>query len=232
MSNTVTNGETIGDGDVGVVKISDFLEFLNISFQVTDAITNKNPVKSSNQLDFDQLQHNELISNLLARSNAANRTSPTSSIDGKSKTKPEEDKGDKKQKKRSINKSKSKFNSFGDRLDPALQHKLDEVINEGILDSVLPFVCPNVGTNQDCNGHNVVLNTGTKPKPTQLLPKASNINNQVEIQGDHIGNNTSHASKKGHKSPEKQISVTHPPKNTRKKSSSNNSIGFVEKNGE
>lgn len=78
-----------GTDDVGVVKISDFLEFLNISFQVTDSITKQTARTSSiNQLDFDQLQHNELITNLLSRANANRSASPTvGSADAKSKTK-------------------------------------------------------------------------------------------------------------------------------------------------
>lgn len=75
---------------IGPVKISDFLDFLNISFQVTDAITNQRHNGrniSFSQLDFEQLQQNELISSLLARVNAQKTGSPTNGVSGESKVK-------------------------------------------------------------------------------------------------------------------------------------------------
>lgn len=221
------------DTEVGVVKISDFLEFLNISFQVTDSINNKNQSKNSSQLDFDQLQNNDLITNLLTRANAAVKTSPPSSIDGKSsKGKCDDDKDDKKLRKRSVNKSRSKFSSCGERgLDPALQAKLDEVINEGILDSVLPFVCG--GINQDCNGHATVL-TQNFVKQKQVVPVVKGSNGTGIQVGDvpAEGAGVVSVAKKPQSTPDKQISVSHPPKTMRKKSSVGSNLVHGDKNGE
>uniref|UniRef100_A0A336LZB2 CSON008929 protein n=1 Tax=Culicoides sonorensis TaxID=179676 RepID=A0A336LZB2_CULSO len=218
------------DTDVGVVKISDFLEFLNISFQVTDSINNKNQSKNSNQLDFDQLQNNDLITSLLTRANTAIKHSPPSSVDGRnSKGKSEDEKNDdKKSKKRSMTKGRSKFSSYHERgLDTALQAKLDEVINEGILDSVLPFVCGN--GNQECNGHNTVINQA-KQKPVVV----TNNNNKTTAQDVPVESpgTSSNVNKKPHSTPDKQISVSHPPKILRKKSSLGNNLGHGDKNSE
>ncbi|XP_063709375.1 SANT and BTB domain regulator of class switch recombination [Culicoides brevitarsis] len=217
--------------DVGVVKISDFLEFLNISFQVTDSINNKNQSKNSNQLDFDQLQNNELITSLLTRANNAVRSSsPPNVFTGKGKS--EDEKDEKKLKnKKGVTKSRSKFSSNGERgLDTALQAKLDEVINEGILDSVLPFVCGSA--NQECNGHATVTANQNGAKSKNLSPSVKAINGannekpqDLPIEGAAVG-------KKPQSTPDKQISVSHPPKTMRKKSSVGNSLGHNEKNGE
>lgn len=216
------------ENDVGVVKISDFLEFLNISFQVTDSINNKSQSKNSNQLDFEQLQSNELITNLLTRANTAVRSSSPPSV-GTSKGKSEDDKDDKKLKKKSVNKSRSKFNSCGERgLDPALQAKLDEVINEGILDSVLPFVCGSA--NQECNGHMTVVQNATK----KIVTPSMKANNVVNAQGDVPAESSTATSngKKPQSTPDKQISVSHPPKTMRKKSSVGSNLVHNDKNGE
>lgn len=217
------------DTDVGVVKISDFLEFLNISFQVTDSINNKNHSKNSNQLDFDQLQNNDLITNLLTRANAAVTKSPPSSIDGKNcKGKSDDDKDEKKLRKRSLNKGRSKFNSCGERgLDPALQAKLDEVINEGILDSVLPFVC---GSGNDCNGHNTVISQNLVKQKPVVVP-ASVVKGPI-TQNDVPGEGVANVPKKPQSTPDKQISVSHPPKTMRKKSSVGNNLAHGDKNSE
>lgn len=222
------------DTDVGVVKISDFLEFLNISFQVTDSINNKSQSKNSNQLDFDQLQNNDLITNLLTRANAAVRSSsPPSSVDGRSsKGKSDDDKDEKKLRKRSVNKIRSKLSSYGERgLDPALQAKLDEVINEGILDSVLPFVCGS--GNQDCNGHNTILTPNLmKQKPVAVPVVKGNGTPAAQIEVPAESAVISSVIKKPQSTPDKQISVSHPPKTMRKKSSIGNNLVHGDKNAE
>lgn len=216
-----------GTENVGVVKISDFLDFLNISFQVTDAISNhksNNRNISFSQLDFEQLQQNELISSVLARANAnrAAVVSPTNNNPGgepngmasKSKSVHSEDEksshSEKKSKKKSMNKSRSHKSGCVDTgLDPALQQKLDEVINEGILDSVLPFVCPSVGSNTECTGHHAVVThannrrqhtlkptiISTQPEPEPTPSSTKKLNNTPERQGVIIPHTTMPLSK-------------------------------------
>lgn len=95
-------------------------------------------------------------------------------------------------------KSKSRGSQFERGLDPALQAKLDEVINEGILDSVLPFVCPNVGTSSDCNGHHSIQ--ALKPK-VPVVKMAANPPPEITTEPIPTG-------KKINNTPEKQVSVT------------------------
>lgn len=249
MSNNLKSTEN----EVGVVKISDFLDFLNISFQVTDSITKHNENRSSsiNQLDFDQLQHNELITNLLSRANSTTTSGraspcPTSTTNNKSFSSIDDEKlidsaantkkgsltpklSNKMKRNLKGSKNSSRVSSNFDRgLDPALQAKLDEVINEGILDSVLPFVCPNVGTNNDCNGHHVV--------PQAKSQKASN-NSAASHQKQTVANEVSQvveppmSSKKLNNTPEKQVSITSKA-HMRKKNSTQNSLQNNDKNAE
>lgn len=233
---------------VGVVKISDFLDFLNISFQVTDAISNhKHNGRniSFSQLDFEQLQQNELISSVLSRANAHRSVggSPTNGAggDSSSTTTPKPSKGksvqsedeksshsEKKSKKKSMSKSRSnKSGCIDNGLDPALQQKLDEVINEGILDSVLPFVCPSVGSNTDCTGHHAIVTHSNNRRQHTLKPTI--ISTQPEPE-------PAPSSKKLNNTPEKQVIIPHPSiplsKTMRKKTSGSGSMVTIEKHSE
>lgn len=224
---------------VGVVKISDFLDFLNISFQVTDAISNhKHNGRniSFSQLDFEQLQQNELISNVLNRANAQRAGSPTNGAGGDSNSKSSKGKSgqsedeksshsEKKAKKKSINKSRSNKSGCADTgLDPALQQKLDEVINEGILDSVLPFVCPSVGSNTDCTGYHTAVTHPNNRRQHTLKPTIISTQPDPEPVS---------SAKKLNNTPEKQVAIPHAAmplsKTMRKRTSGSGSMATMDK---
>lgn len=107
-------------------------------------------------------------------------------------------------------------------LDPALQQKLDEVINEGILDSVLPFVCPSVGSNTDCTGHHNASSHSSSRK--HATPKPAIVNTQPDPEPVPSG-------KKLHNTPEKQVTIS-APKHIRKKASGQGSSITMEKHSE
>ncbi|XP_058466941.1 SANT and BTB domain regulator of class switch recombination [Malaya genurostris] len=70
-------------------------------------------------------------------------------------------------------------------LEPLLDEKLDEVLNEGILDSVLPFICPNnnttshgyhKGTNSKSSHHPIVQITPGAGVASKLGPSGGETN--------------------------------------------------------
>ena len=121
------------------ISMHDFLDFLKITCQVNDSITNK--AKNHQTIDYNQLAKNELVNNILNRPDKVCSPVKKDSFD-------DHKKGDKKIFKRRSNShsksSKTKHESIDSKLniDTILSDKLEEVLNEGILDSILPFICP------------------------------------------------------------------------------------------
>lgn len=143
-----------------IVTMHNFLEFLKITCQVNESIDGRNNNNNTNSLpiDYNQLAKNELVNSLIGNNNNTNIKSDgvisdyEKDTDSRKSTPQYEQKSKEKiiTKKKSItNSSKSQKskndgnnNDYKSQLDPALSDKLNEVINEGILDSVLPYVCP------------------------------------------------------------------------------------------
>lgn len=156
------------NNNVGIISMHDFLDFLKISCHVNEVIENKS---NSGCLDYNNLSKNELVNNLLCKSNNPTLKS-ADSIDKekesckKSPLKEKKEKSSSSRRRFSLTKTPQKFDYKG-HLDPFLKDKLNEVINEGILDSVLPFVCP---------AQNSTVQSTTKiPKPqnsNQLISKS------------------------------------------------------------
>lgn len=109
------------------------------------------------QFSYDQLSKNELVNNLMRKYKAM------AEIPAKPGETSKEDENAKKRKRVPKNKNvslKSKVESCDailyPNLNPSLTEKLDEVLNQGILDSFLPFICqqqpapPKVPTPSSC----------------------------------------------------------------------------------
>uniref|UniRef100_A0AAG5D193 SANT and BTB domain-containing protein n=1 Tax=Anopheles atroparvus TaxID=41427 RepID=A0AAG5D193_ANOAO len=172
------------------ISMHDFLEFLNVTCQVNDSFnsTKKNPstfdynqlarnelVNSIQQTRSDAAGVKGTEANLSTISPARNPVVPLAP-GGKKDSKVEDGPSgsastrsplDKKMtpKKRAVSQKSQKSKPEvvempKNRLETILNEKLDEVLNEGILDSVLPFICPSnasgyhhkSGTGQKMNG--------------------------------------------------------------------------------
>lgn len=108
--------ETKNDETKEKLTISDFLEFLKISCQLNKVISCDKTSVEPNSIDYNKLAANVVIKNLIESSNIKKI--------GDSNT----------------NGNSSVYNKKG--LHPTLEGKLDGVLNEGILDSIIPFMCP------------------------------------------------------------------------------------------
>lgn len=180
MSNVDRKMPSAGDtnNDVGIISMHDFLDFLKISCHVNEVIENKS---NSGCLDYNNLSKNELVNNLLCKSNNPTLKSGDSSDKEKetckkSPLKEKKEKSSSSRRRFSLTKTTQKFDYKG-HLDPVLKDKLNEVINEGILDSVLPFVCPVQSSN--------VQSTTKITKPQNQLVSKSQI---LEFKSEHPEN--------------------------------------------
>ncbi|XP_058837858.1 SANT and BTB domain regulator of class switch recombination isoform X2 [Topomyia yanbarensis] len=63
-------------------------------------------------------------------------------------------------------------------LDALLNEKLDEVLNEGILDSVLPFICP---SNSNSSGHGYSKGTNSKSSQHPIVQITSGVGGASKI---------------------------------------------------
>lgn len=158
--------------DVGIISMHDFLDFLKISCHVNEVIENKS---NSSCLDYNNLAKNELVNNLLSKSNNPTLRNGDSSDKEKESCRKSPLKEKKEGRRRSsLTKTTPKFkkeNDYLGHLDPFLKDKLNEVINEGILDSVLPFVCP---------AQNLNIQNTTKTLKHQLISKAPILETENE----------------------------------------------------
>lgn len=100
------------------LSISDFLDFLKISCQLNKVISCDNKSVEPNFINYNTLTENSVVKNLTESSNT--KKLGESAITNYNGTSP--------------------FNKKG--LHPILEGKLDEILNEGILDSIIPFMCP------------------------------------------------------------------------------------------
>ncbi|XP_053666321.1 SANT and BTB domain regulator of class switch recombination [Anopheles marshallii] len=156
------------------ISMHDFLEFLNVTCQVNDSFNSSK--KNPPTFDYNQLARNELVNSIQQSSRTPSGGKSTDSTalisparnttaGGKKDTKGDDasssgtvsssirSPADKKlpAKKRTVSQKsqKSKPETVEvpkNRLETILNEKLDEVLNEGILDSVLPFICPSNGS--------------------------------------------------------------------------------------
>lgn len=158
------------------------------------SISKKNP----SPFDYNQLARNELVNSVHNRPGLAVENGSIAEVPKKSF------------KKKSLLHGKSQRNKLETaevprrNLDVLLNEKLDEVLNEGILDSVLPFICPgsasanvhtyNKGTNHKPSLHPVVQITscgvagGTKTTNSEIaspdLLSSNNKKNSLSAVGD------------------------------------------------
>jgi len=133
------------------ITLNDFLEFLKLSCHVNDMIAkadnkphNREPVppaesaagvvakrnSKKDEFDFSTLAENHLVNELLALKRPHGHSGALSSREESSRT--------------SLHKSSLRPSHVhtGRGLHPKLNEQLDYVINEGVLDSVLSFICP------------------------------------------------------------------------------------------
>ncbi|XP_052861833.1 SANT and BTB domain regulator of class switch recombination [Anopheles cruzii] len=164
--------ETLPTDKNDSISMHDFLEFLNVTCQVNDSFNNCK--KNLSTFDYNQLARNELVSNIQQKSlqdvgNPTDGTSVASPIKNptvpmglaKKDSKSTDDNalvvlrsptGKKMLMKKRIilqksQKSKAEPHEVPkSKVETILNEKLDVVLNEGILDSVLPFVCPSNGS--------------------------------------------------------------------------------------
>lgn len=150
------------------ISMHDFLEFLKITCQVNDSFNSSK--KNPPPFDYNQLARNELVNSVHIRPRGATEgTSPARQVT----VKREDGTGQRKAyKKKSVSHGKSQKSKPTEApdltpkkgLDDLLNEKLDEVLNEGILDSVLPFICPNnVATSTSGPSS---YSKGANPKPS------------------------------------------------------------------
>ncbi|GAB0100594.1 Kiaa1841 [Sergentomyia squamirostris] len=137
----ILGGMVADDEAKDLLSMNRFLDFLKLTCQVNESIECKD---QSSIINYSDLAKNDLVNTIL------NRT-PGQTQENK-KNSPNAEKRErgitvssfrpKRTTPSSMKSSSSKVKSEG-QLDVMLSEKLDEVINEGILDSVLPFICPN-----------------------------------------------------------------------------------------
>lgn len=183
------------------ISMHDFLEFLNVTCQVNDSFNSSK--KNPPTFDYNQLARNELVNSIQQNSRTtgggkpiehSSTISPAKSITGttggKKDTKlddtssslstrsPAEKKLPSKKRTISQKSQKSKPETVEvpkNRLEAILNEKLDEVLNEGILDSVLPFICPSNGSGyHHKNGTGQKLN-GNNPLGVQSMNASASI---------------------------------------------------------
>lgn len=144
--------EASADGDSGTaarqsISMHDFLDFLKLSCQVQDQLIQSDrstPPQSGIRVNLNELAQNPLVNSLLSRVAKPHLRSPKqrscdssgSPLSGRVCRDPST-KAAKPKLRQSSRKSKE-----SPALHPALEHKLNEVIDEGILDSVLQYMCP------------------------------------------------------------------------------------------
>lgn len=119
------------------ISLNDFLEFLKLTCLVHHESIDSRNLKSIT-LDYDALAQNEFINRLLFK----NKSRAVEDKDGLPRKASFSKADSRPSLKKSFSKlAKSKSSDVKFSLHPLLAEKLDEVVNEGILDSILPFIC-------------------------------------------------------------------------------------------
>lgn len=166
-----------GSDKVGIISMQDFLNFLKVASSFNDSIENGGKGSSKHSFSYDQLAKNDLVNNLMRKYKAWDKTDTVSkeSEDLESIKKKEVVK-----RRRSLQKSvslKSKFDcDVNHKLNPNLTNKLDEVLNEGILDSFLPFICQTQQSNLAKATTSAVLQTPIVTQSITASTSSANIN--------------------------------------------------------
>ncbi|XP_055915640.1 SANT and BTB domain regulator of class switch recombination [Eupeodes corollae] len=189
----------------GEIEIDEFLKFLKTSCHVNDLIRDS---KESNSIsiDFDELASNQIIKNLCGPNKESigseniidTSTSLTMTTDIKSEKSLFDSRNDRKALSNSIAcKQRSNLNGHNNaepeqksKIHPKLSEKLDYLINEGVLDSVLPFVCPVVtarnlyqGAQKEKNSKTKVIENSQVSAPTPAPIVLSKALASVNIDG-------------------------------------------------
>lgn len=164
------------------ISLNDFLAFLKLTCEVHESINSRN--LKSITIDYDALAQNEFINRLLFKDKPNSGEEIAVFSDGLPPRKTSLSKTDSKAalRKTFLKLTKSKSNEVKLSLHPLLMEQLDEVINEGILDSILPFICslkfsgnPNYFVGADAN------------KPPRALAKPTATNRQMITAGEEVG---------------------------------------------
>ncbi|XP_017109538.2 SANT and BTB domain regulator of class switch recombination [Drosophila bipectinata] len=177
-----------GNGADFQISLNDFLEFLKLSCHVNDMIAkadmgkphNREPVppmegsgsststsgkrnSKREDFDFDHLADNPLVNELLGlRRSSSRRSSSRTTDDSRSSLLLEARAGGLPRTGHNHGSRSSRTETSYRGLHPKLAEKLDAVINEGVLDSVLAFICPVPFPTQ------LAVNGGRGNKPKQL----------------------------------------------------------------
>ncbi|EDW69607.1 SANT and BTB domain regulator of class switch recombination [Drosophila virilis] len=170
------------------ISLNDFLDFLKLSCHVNDMITkvegkpyNREPVppveslagpfakrnSKKDEFDFDSLAENELVNKLLTLKRPFRQLGSNSSRDDGNRSS------------LLLTEHKASMRTghvhSGQGLHPKLSEQLDYVINEGVLDSVLPFICPMplpVALSTNNSGRSKLTKPQPQPPPqSQLQPQ-------------------------------------------------------------
>ncbi|XP_002007999.3 uncharacterized protein KIAA1841 homolog [Drosophila mojavensis] len=157
------NSNGSANGSDFQISLNDFLDFLKLSCHVNDMITkvegkpyNREPVPPAENLagvfpkrnskkeefDFNSLAENDLVNELLGLKRSQRNTSSSSLTNGSTSSSRDESSRTSLllPDPRSSMRSGHIHSERG--LHPKLREQLDYVINEGVLDSVLSFICP------------------------------------------------------------------------------------------
>lgn len=182
---TLPNGITVQSPNSEPISLNDFLQFLKLTCEVHESIDSRN--LKSISIDYDALAKNEFINNLLFK----NKVRPCEVDETRDALNRKNSKAEsaKAVLKKSVSKIiKSKSGEVKPSLHPLLAEQLEEVINEGILDSILPFICSlkfsgNLSYFVGTEG-NKISNRSIKPTP---IPRPMITNG--EEAGEHQGEN-------------------------------------------
>lgn len=174
-----------------------------ISSRVNDSLE-KN-TKLDAQFSYDQLSKNELINNLITKYKSV-PIDPTVTSSAKALEALKEDDAAKKRKRgsgKSFNKNislRSKVSESCDtvlypNLNPCLTEKLDEILNQGILDSFLPFICQQpsqaktaASSSQLAIAPQIVPSSSSQVKSKQLIVNQKSSTTSIDkkpISSDH-----------------------------------------------
>lgn len=176
------------------ISMHDFLEFLKITCQVNDSFNSSK--KNPPPFDYNQLARNELV-------NATVRPSENASPARQQGKKDDAQKKSFKKKSLSHGKAPPAAKPVATKqpesavdvpkrnLDALLNEKLDEVLNEGILDSVLPFICP-VNPPSSSSGYGKSIGT----KPVVPIGMTKSIGSGGEASSPDVGGQSAGSSAK------------------------------------
>lgn len=153
--------------EVGIISISDFLQFLKVASAFNDSYEEN----GGKNFSYEQLAKNDLVNNLMRRYRVLERADSASkdSVEDFDASKRKDVKRRRSLQRNVLSlKSKLDLGEVGQKLNPNLVNKLDEVLNEGILDSFLPFICQSQSNPPKANGSIIpqMANQSNAPGPS------------------------------------------------------------------